>query len=687
MKIGFYPKLAFSGIRKNKRLYLPYILTCIGMVTMYYIIVFLTYSQAVHDLPYGPITVSETLGLGGWVIAIFSGIFLFYTNSFLIRRRKKEFGLYNILGMSRRNLSMIVFWETVIVGAISLFFGIFFGVLFSKLAEIGLVYVLQGNVSYRFEISPDAMVRAVFIFTVIFILLLLNSVRQIRFSTAINLLKSENVGEKPPKANWFFGILGILVLGAAYFIAVSIKDAISALAVFFIAVIMVIGATYLIMISGSVMLCRILQKTKSYYYRTNHFVSVSSMVYRMKRNGAGLASICILATMVLVMISSTTSLYFGGEESLYNRFPKEINTIFVMNDVKDLRDENIAALRSEINEIAAENGVTPQNITDFRCVGVAGVVTDGVVELDVRNYNILDTSLKGTGLFEFYFIPIDDYNAATGKNVTLSDGEALIFVYRDKYERDTISFGGGKSFNIVGQVDDFHPDGDAEMSIVSSMYLFVPDIESAVEGIDIIADYNGDRMIVSRWIYGFDTGKEPLEQSMLNAALWRTTGNENLPAFRERFSVYSRQFDSREDNRADFYAIFGGLFYLGILLSIVFTFGAVLIIYYKQISEGYEDQSRFEIMQKVGMTKREIRKSINSQLLTVFFLPLVFAGSHLAFAFPLIQKILLAFNLTNVWVFALATVISFIVFALFYTAVYKMTSNAYYNIVSGAKGE
>lgn len=683
MKIGFYPKLAFSGIRKNGRLYIPYIMTCIGMVMMYYIITFIVYSPALRSLP-GSATIGETLGLGSWVIAIFSGIFLFYTNSFLIRRRKKEFGLYNILGMSRLNLSMIVFWETVIIGAMALIIGLFLGILFSKLFELGLVNIIDGDIPYSFSISSEAIIRAVYVFGVIFVLLLINSVRQIRFSTAINLLKSESVGEKPPKANWLFGIFGIVILGAAYFIAVSIKDAVSALAVFFIAVIMVIGATYLIMISGSVMLCRILQKSKAYYYRTNHFVSVSSMVYRMKRNGAGLASICILATMVLVMISSTASLYFGGEESLMNRYPREINMSFIMNDVSSLSSENITALRSELDSFAAQNGIAPSNITDFRSIGVAGVIEGETVELDVRNFSILDTSLQDSGLFEFYFIPLADYNAATGSNMTLNDGEALIYVYRDKYERSTISFNGGKSFKIVGQVDDFQPDGDAEMSIISTMYLFVNDIESAVEGIDILADFNGDRMIVPRWVYCFDTGVEPLEQSKFNSRLWQYFKND-IDTFKSKYSFRSRSLDSREDNRQEYYALNGGLFFLGILLSIVFIFGTILIIYYKQISEGYEDQKRFEIMQKVGMTDREIRKSINSQLLTVFFLPLVFAASHLAFAFPLIRKILLLFNLRNVWVFTSATVLCFVVFAIFYTIVYKLTSNAYYNIVSGAK--
>ena len=681
MKIGFYPKLAFAGIRKNKRLYLPYIMTCVGMVMMYYIVGFMVYSGVLKELP-GSGTIAETLGLGSWVIAIFSGIFLFYTNSFLIRRRKKEFGLYNILGMSRINLSLIVFWETVIIGVMSLIIGLAFGILLSKLAELGLVNIINGDISYSFTVSPDAIIRTVYVFGVIFMLLLINSVRQIRFSTAINLLKSENVGEKPPKANWLFGILGVVVLAAAYFIAVSIKDAVSALLVFFVAVIMVIGATYLIMISGSVMLCRILQKSKRYYYRTNHFVSVSSMAYRMKRNGAGLASICILATMVLVMISTTASLYFGAEDTLHSRYPKEINTSFIMENVSALSDENIAALRDNINAHAMQNGVTPKNIADFRCVGVAGVVVDGTVELNVSNFNVLDTSLKGSGLFEFYFIPLADYNAATGNSRTLNDGEALIYVYRDKYQRSTISFNGGKSFNIVGQVDDFHPDGDAEMSIVSTMYLFVPDLESAVKGIDILADFNGDRMIVSKWIYGFDTGISVDEQVDYIKSLWNHYRND---FDKSTFSVKSSSMDSRENERRDYYSLFGGLFYLGIMLSIVFIFGTILIIYYKQISEGYEDQKRFDIMQKVGMTLPEIRKSINSQLLTVFFLPLIFAASHLAFAFPLISKILLVFNLHNVWVFACATVLCFAAFAVFYTLVYKLTSNAYYNIVSGAK--
>ena len=299
MKGAFYPKLALDGIRKNKRLYIPYILTCVGMVTMFYIITFLQKSETVGAMRSGS-TVQRILSFGIIVIAVFACIFLFYTNSFLMKRRKKEFGLYNILGMGKRNIGIILVWESLIIALFSLAVGLFIGIAISKLAELALVNILNGAVKYSFSISPLAIVMTVAVFGAIFLLLLLNSIRQIRFSNTAALLRSENLGEKPPKGNIFIGIVGILLLGGAYWLAVSIKDPIAAMLMFFIAVIMVILGTYLTMIAGSVSFCRILQKNKKYYYKPSHFVSVSSMAYRMKRNGAGLASVCILATMVLV---------------------------------------------------------------------------------------------------------------------------------------------------------------------------------------------------------------------------------------------------------------------------------------------------------------------------------------------------------------------------------------------------
>lgn len=684
MKKGFYPKLAFDGIRKNKKMYLPYILTSIGMVMMYYIIIFLQFSQSIKDAVQSS-TVTQILGLGSWVIAIFSCIFLFYTNSFLIKRRKKEFGLYNILGMDKHNLGIILFWETLIIAAISLVVGLAAGIAFSKLAELIFLNLLKSTATFDLTVSSQGIGLCAIIFTVINILLFFNSLRQVRSSSAISLVKSEQTGEKPPKGNWIFGILGVLLLGGAYYISLSIKEPLQALTLFFVAVIMVIIGTYLIMISGSVLFCRLLQKNKKYYYKSNHFVSVSSMVYRMKRNGAGLASICILATMVLVMISSTTSLYFGEEDALASRYPREININFTTLDTQIYKDGQADKIRSEIDKIAKKRNANVHNSLTYLSGVLSGMVTDGNVETDVRN--VYSGTVDYNRVFQFNFVSIDDYNKIMGTDYKLKDGEAMIYLFRkgSNFNGDKLSFNGGQSFKIVKYLDNFISQSDAAMTIVPTMAVFVNDLDKATQGMtDATHQHDSEPVVNFNWSYGFDTGLSEDEQIALSKDI-----NSYLTDVSDDFKedIHSTEVESREQNRLDFFSLFGGLFGLGIILSIVFIFAAVLIIYYKQISEGYEDQSRFDIMQKVGMTKKEIRKSINSQLLTVFFLPLIFAGMHLAFAAPIIKKLLLLFNLTNLNLFIVTILISFAAFALFYMIVYKITSNAYYKIVSGAKEE
>lgn len=679
MRINFYPRLAWDGIRKNKRMYLPYILTCIGMIMMLYIVRFLQGSELLYEMPGGR-TAATMIELGSQVMAIFAGIFLFYTNSFLIRHRKKEFGLYNILGMGKRNIGRILLWENLIIAGISLATGLVSGVVFSKLAELGLVNMIKGDVTYELTFSGDAIVTTVKVFGIIFLLLFLNGLRQVRFSSAISLLRSENVGEKPPKGNWFIGLLGVGILGVAYYIAVTITNPISALGLFFVAVLLVIIATYLIMVAGSVTFCRILQKCKDYYYKPNHFVSISSMVYRMKRNGAGLASICVLATMVLVMISSTATLYVGSEDTLHDRYPREMNMGFFLREASEMESGNIAVIREKIREISAKHGVVSEDLNEYRYASVMGLLDGTQAECDVtkiENFS-MDTY---SNVCAFYIVPLSDYNAWASANETLEDGEAMIFTERLDYEESTIGFNGGATFTIKKRVEDFFGSGDASMNIIPTVALIVPDFDSAIVGLKDMKDYNGNYMLNLRWTYNFDTNVDAKTQALLAEDL-KEEFQGTAPEERNYLNAY---IESREAERGNYYGMFGGLFYLGILLSIVFVFATVLIIYYKQVSEGYEDQSRFEIMQKVGITKREIRKSINSQLLTVFFLPLVGAGLHLTFAFPIIQKLLLLFNLTNVTLFAITTVVCFLIFALFYTIVYRVTSNAYYKIVSGAK--
>ena len=674
MKRGFYPRLAWSGMRKNSKLYLPYSLACIGMTAMFYILMHLAYSPALELLSSSG-EVSTILRLGSFVIGVFSLLFLFYTNSFLVRRRYKEFGLYNVLGMNKGNISRVLAWEALINALISLVGGLFLGIALSKLAELGLVNIMGGKTDLNLRVSVNALEFTTLFYCGIFLLIYLNSLIKIRRSSASELVKSENFGEKPPKANWLFGLVGIAILAGAYYIAVSIKHPLTALSVFFIAVIMVIVATYLIFIAGSVWICRLLQKNKRYYYKKNHFVSVSSMVYRMKRNGAGLASICILATMVLVMISSTTCLYFGAEDALRDRYPRDISISASYSGLDSMTDENISALRGEIS--AAVGGAETENILDYRCASLVGSLENGI--LDLSEASIYSTAMTTYDyVAEVYIVPLADYNAIAGTNESLGSDEAMIYAYRMDYTDKTFAVDELVSFRVKKVLDSFPiADGSAMASIAPTVFVIVPDFADTVAKLGGAVSSSGDEPASLSWNYAFDTPVSDEEETAMCERI-----GERLSECSESggYLYYSRE--SLAANRADFYGMFGGLFFLGIMLSIAFICAAVLIIYYKQISEGYEDRRRFEIMQNVGMTKKEIRSSINSQLLTVFFLPLIFAGLHLGFAFPFIHKLLMLFNLSNLPLLIGTTAISFGVFALLYAVVFRVTSNAYYNIVS-----
>ena len=674
MKRGFYPRLAWSGMRKNSKLYLPYTLACIGMTAMFYILMHLADSPALKLIP-SSASVTMTLSLGSFVMGVFSLLFLFYTNSFLVRRRFKEFGLYNVLGMNKGNISRVLAWEALINALISLAGGLFLGIALSKLAELGLVNIMGGDTDLDLRISVKALEFTVMFFCGIFLLIYINSLIKIRRSSASELVKSENFGEKPPRANWLFGLAGIVILAAAYYIAVSIKTPLTALSLFFIAVIMVIVATYLIFIAGSVWICRLLQKNKRYYYKKNHFVSVSSMVYRMKRNGAGLASICILATMVLVMISSTTCLYFGAEDALRDRYPRDISISASYSGLDSMTDENISALRGEIS--AAVGGAETENILDYRCASLVGSLENGI--LDLSEASIYSTAMTTYDyVAEVYIVPLADYNAIAGTNESLGSDEAMIYAYRMDYTDKTFAVDELVSFRVKKVLDSFPiADGSAMASIAPTVFVIVPDFADTVAKLGGAVSSSGDEPASLSWNYAFDTPVSDEEETAMCERI-----GERLSECSESggYLYYSRE--SLAANRADFYGMYGGLFFLGIMLSIAFICAAVLIIYYKQISEGYEDRRRFEIMQNVGMTKKEIRSSINSQLLTVFFLPLIFAGLHLGFAFPFIHKLLMLFNLSNLPLLIGTTAISFGVFALLYAVVFRVTSNAYYNIVS-----
>ena len=675
MKIALYLRLALSGIGKNKKLYVPYLLTCVGMVMMSHILQSLSYSPALRMMRGGS-QMEFILSLGKLVVAVFAGLFLLYTNSFLIRRRNKEFGLYNVLGMDKNALSWVIFWENLIAALVGLGFGLLFGISLYKLAELALLNLIHGAVDYSFVISLESVEFTLCVFLPIFALLMVKSLWQVRRARPLELLKSEHAGEKPPRANYLFGLAGAAILAGAYWLSVSSSNAMSAFTWFFVAVIMVILATYLLMISGSVTLCRLLQKNRKYYYQKQHFVSVSSMAYRMKRNGAGLASICVLSTMVLVMISSTSSLYIGMEESIQTRYPHDSGFSVNMERLEFMDEAHVSQVREQFEKLFLEQNVEPKNVEQYRYATIAGVLNGNEINPDASDatFSTLDYSI----LRQVFFIPVEDYNAIKGTDLILEPGQAMVGCLRCSYEDPSFRLG-ELELEIVGQLPEHMDTGEAIVSVAPSMTLVVSDL-SELEPLDSLADYKGRKMLNTCYYYGCDFDLPDAEIIELHdqqkQAIMRV-------AFLGKNHGYGWIDECPAQERENVYITFGGLFFIGIMLSGVFIAAAALIIYYKQISEGYEDQSRFAIMRKVGMTKADIKKSVNSQVLTVFFAPLLLAGVHLAFAFPMVWQLLQMFNLRNLRLVIFTNIGAFLVFCLFYVLIYKLTAGAYYGIVSG----
>lgn len=654
------------------------------MVMMFYIIHYLAAMPTLKDMPGGD-TMEMVLGFGFWIVALFAVIFLFYTNSFLMRRRQKEFGLYNMLGMGKGHLSILLLWENAILFIISMVGGLLSGILLSKMAELCLIMVLNGEADYVLYINWEAFVDTWIIFVPLFTLILIKNLIKIRKSSAVALLKSENVGEKLPRANYFFGIAGIVVLAVAYYIAISIENPLIAMAWFFIAVCLVIVGTYLLFISGSVMLCKLLQKNKRYYYQKNHFVSVSSMTYRMKRNGAGLASICILSTMVLVMMMGAGSLYFGKEDSLNTRYPTDINASidFLSEGEEHLySSEKELAFLSRVDEVLEKHHVKPQNVEQVLSSTVTGMLKDGKLILDPSTINSADKQTMDY-VTQIILIPLNSYNRSFNAQETLNDNEVIIQCVRRTYDDNTITLNDGTVWTVKKQIADVISSGDAAMSMIPSVFVITDNIETAFEIFNAeLGEISEEYMCRLELSYAFDADISKQEKIELGTAIEEAVRDMQISGDGD---FYSYSVDCKEKERADYYGLFGGIFFLGIFLSIIFLAATVLIIYYKQVTEGYEDEARFGIMRKVGMTTKDIRKSINSQMLTVFFLPLITAALHVGFAFPMVQKLLVMFNLRNTMLSILVTGIAIVVFGIFYAIVYRITSNAYYAIVSGRK--
>ena len=673
-----YPKLAWQGIRKNAETYLPYLLMGILMVGVSYIMNYLTRPALMGALSMGGTTLM-VLQMGKIVISVFSVIFLYYCNSFLIRRRMKEFGLYNILGMGKGNIARVMLWETLLTALLVFAGGLLLGLSLSRLVEMALINLLHADYTVPMELFyPDGVTWVLLLFGGIYVLILLANLLRMRLSNPVALLKSENTGEKPPKANWFFGLIGLLILLSAYYVAAVSQSPLEALIFFFIAVLMVIVATYLLLVSGSVTLCRMLRRNKRYYYQTRHFISVSAMAYRMKRNGAGMATICILCTMVLVILTSTVCLY-GGTDSMVDAIcPQDINLTIGL-EARDGEEnwKRLDAMQQMALDVTEEMGLTPENITSQRALVATGKVQNG-------DYGIItDADSLKANVLELTVYPLSVYEQATGETVTLADRELLYASFKTNETFSSMSFYGSAPYRMI------HAEKELPKRLLSADYrsawgclvVFTNDAEAfRSEIMALVGEKSGKAMMMDRLALHFDLDSEA--DTDTQEKLVKTLRSEAMKLTgKDFYGMSSLSVDTRSLCRRDYLSFFGGLFFLGMVLGPLFSIAAVLIMYYKQICEGYEDAERFAVMRKVGLTDAEIRRSVNSQVLTVFFAPLLMTGLHMLFAMPMIRLILGAFGLHNDSLFYGIGIGCYVVFAVIYALMYLLTSRRYYRIV------
>lgn len=663
---NFSLKLALNNIRNHRKFYLPYFLASVGVIAMFYIICFLAMSRGVSQLS---ANLSFIMGLGVFVMAVFAFIFLFYTNSFLMKRRKKEIGLYNILGMEKRHIGRILIIENIIVSGTSIAAGLLCGILFSKLVHLFLTWVFGAEPPFGIEVSVSAMGYTFALFGILFVLTTVSNQMSIRLAKPIELLYGGNVGEKEPKSKWLLAITGFICLGAGYFIAITTESPLDALMLFFVAVILVIIGTYCLFTAGSIAILKTLRKNRKFYYKPGNFTAVSGLIYRMKQNAAGLANICILSTMVLVMVSGTVSLYFGMQDVVKVIAPGDVDGTIRTDMVQDLNTDRI---ESTAETQAEKAGIRIEKISHYKHLTAVLVEKDGRYVFEKASAN------NDTGrLHVMAFLTEEDYTALTGEKLNLSDSEIAVNSRKEQLPEDVKI--GSSCFKVKKNLNDFLEIPDVNTAVENVHYVVAADdgvLEDLYRQQLFTYEENASSMVYQ---YMIDTNGTEKQNADFAAALEDALLTQ--PEKMGSFEFLMITFDSREELAEPLMGFVGGFLFLGVFLGIVFTFAAALIIYYKQISEGYYDKEKFEIMQKVGMSKSEVRRSIRRQVLLVFFVPLIMAGIHILAAFKMITKLLLVFSMTNVPLFALCTLGTFLVFAVIYALVYMVTAREYYKIV------
>ena len=666
-----YPKLALTNIRKNYQTYVPFILTSICMVMLNYIIGSLA-SNPSNNLIRGARSANAFLRLGVIVIVIFAVIFLLYTSGFLIKRRKKEFGLFAILGMEKKHIARVLFYETVIVYVLSMVVGLLLGITFDKLMFMFLLNLVSEKVPLGFHFSLDSLTNSLLLFSFIFVVILVWSISQVYISQPILLFKDSSVGEKEPKTRWIATIIGVGCIGFAYYIAQTFQNPLQAFTDFFIAVVLVIIGTYLLFMSGSITLLKALKKNKKFFYKPNNFISISSMLYRMKQNAAGLASICILSTMVLVMLSTTTALYVGAEETISMQSTRDISTLIYL-DEKDF--SSIEVIKGEISKVLQKNDAEISTEYGYTYLDLPGVLVNGEFVLDIEVESNED-------LYTFSFIALSDYKLMTNSTVELEKNEVLIGSKGEESISGSIRVN-NKEYKIIGNAEKFETDSDSFMTISPTIYVIVSDLDVILEIFDYQkSKYPEDDYFKIAHYYSFDLANE-IDSKKIEDIV--AAFSEEIYTFDDDTGTISAGFGTLpniDETRANMRGTYGGLLFLGLFLGTVFIMGTTLIIYYKQVTEGHEDMGRYEIMQKVGMGKNEVRKTINAQVLQVFFLPLIVAIIHMLMGYRIIRKFMELVFFDTPTAFVMSTAGTITIFTIFYILIYLLTARVYYKIVS-----
>ena len=664
MNKGMYTKLAITNIKNNRQFYFPYLLTGIITVAMFYIMCALESNPGIQSMP-GAKDLGLILRLGIGVIGIFAVIFLFYTNSFIIKRRKKELGIYNILGMEKRHIAKILSKEAFFTAIIAIGGGLVTGVLFHKLACMLLYRMIGFNGGITFSFSKKGVMITAILFAIVYLLTYIYDLFQVQLANPIELLQSGNKGEREPKTKAIMAVLGVLCLGTGYFIAITTKNPIKALTLFFVAVILVIIGTYLLFTAGSIALLKILRRNKGYYYQTKHFTSVSGMIYRMKQNAVGLANICILSTMVLVAVSTTVSLYVGIEDIMKERYPNEIN-ISAYYDTGAPAEDSIAPI---VEKSVKESGRKIRHEEDYLELYFAAIKDQGQYSLDKEKVKTAGDRVSG-----FVVLTREDCKKKYNEEIPeLAENEVALFTIK-KTDMDTLVLE-NRSYHVK-EIKQFQNTEDFE-TIADMMdeyyYVIVNDVQVMERLWQLQKDiYQENSSSISRQVrLDIDGDSEQKKECFEN--IKTALGPEQAKA---RILI-----DSRQSSLDEFYQIYGGFLFLGLFLGILFLMITVLIIFYKQISEGYDDKERFSIMEKVGMSNDEVKATIRSQVRTVFFLPILMAAIHVGMAFPMIKRLLSLFGLSNTALFAGCMAGTILVFALIYLLVFLKTSKTYYKIV------